>query len=494
MRCKNCDYRLWNLTSRQCPECGTPFVPSAYSFVPNSVRFCCPHCSQEYYGTASNGHLVPDAFDCVRCNRHVHMDEMVLLPAEGFEEDQTEVERLAWLDRGKRGVVRAWFAMIGMALVRPGRVMELAPVDGAVGSAWWFAVATSMIVGCIAMIPTLVLIGAMSFASPRGFVAAPFAGVTCFFLLSALVGIALWGLIAHGVLAISGGTRGGIGRTYQAMCFSSGANAVTAIPCVGPYLGFIWWTVSAVIMVKVGQRVGGLRATLAVLLLPALVIASTVYLITLSVRTATTAYTQALSTQTTAVADAILRYAEAHDYHGPDHALVLVSQGILKPEQLTAFKYASTTQNVLVGDGTLDDFASAAPSEQLRQASAAAAALPEDVIAHRVGDYVFTYHGATLNECPAGLWIVIESRDPQATTQTPGSPLAASVNVGKADGSVETIPKQGLAQALQAQNLVRASIGLPPLPDPATVTFGRPAVGPTVPVAVDTTGISAGAP
>ena len=62
MRCQNCNYTLWNLTTRECPECGTPFLPSAQDFQPNSVRFCCPGCDQDYYGTSPRGHLVPSAF------------------------------------------------------------------------------------------------------------------------------------------------------------------------------------------------------------------------------------------------------------------------------------------------------------------------------------------------------------------------------------------------------------------------------------------------
>ena len=63
MRCKNCDYRLWNLVSRQCPECGTEFLPHEFEFVLNSVRFCCPYCQQDYYGTGDKGHLEPIEFE-----------------------------------------------------------------------------------------------------------------------------------------------------------------------------------------------------------------------------------------------------------------------------------------------------------------------------------------------------------------------------------------------------------------------------------------------
>src|SRR5574341_95612 len=122
MFCKQCGYRLWNLRSRICPECGTAFRPSEFEFVGNAVQFCCPHCGQDYYGTGASGHLVPIEFDCVKCGRHIHMDEMVVLPTSGVEEEQTKVEHMPWLDPS-RGWVKAWLSTIGMALVRPMRLM-----------------------------------------------------------------------------------------------------------------------------------------------------------------------------------------------------------------------------------------------------------------------------------------------------------------------------------------------------------------------------------
>ena len=88
MRCEHCGYRLWLLLSRRCPECGTEFKPSDFEFVPHAVQFCCPHCNQAYYGTSSQGHLRPIEFDCVSCGRHIHMDEMVMMPTDGVDEEQ----------------------------------------------------------------------------------------------------------------------------------------------------------------------------------------------------------------------------------------------------------------------------------------------------------------------------------------------------------------------------------------------------------------------
>jgi hypothetical protein len=61
MRCRTCEYALWNLRWRECPECGTPFRPSEFDFAPMSVRFCRPSCGQEYYGTGPRGHLSPSS-------------------------------------------------------------------------------------------------------------------------------------------------------------------------------------------------------------------------------------------------------------------------------------------------------------------------------------------------------------------------------------------------------------------------------------------------
>jgi hypothetical protein len=78
MRCETCDYPLFDIRERTCPECGTPFRPSQFEFSHCGVRFCCLHCDQQYYGTGHRGHLVPKTFRCIRCNNDVNMNEMVV--------------------------------------------------------------------------------------------------------------------------------------------------------------------------------------------------------------------------------------------------------------------------------------------------------------------------------------------------------------------------------------------------------------------------------
>ena len=109
------------------------------------------------------------------------------------------------------------------------------------------------------------------------------------------------------------------------------------------------------------------------------------------------------------------------------------------------------------------------------QAKAAADAMPQNVVAHRLGDFVFTYHGVDSSTGDPSLWIVISSADPVAN---PNPPLGENIAVGCLDGSVKTFLPHLFASALADQNALRRSVGLPPLPDPRTVTHDAPAVPP----------------
>ncbi len=142
MRCKVCEYRLWNLTARACPECGAAFRPSEFEFILNSVRFLCPYCQQDYYGTGANGHLDPIEFDCVQCSQHIHMDQMIVLPTQDVAEQQTQVDRNPWLHRKGWGSIKAWFVMIGRGMFGPAKLMRATPAATSPWSAIWFACLT----------------------------------------------------------------------------------------------------------------------------------------------------------------------------------------------------------------------------------------------------------------------------------------------------------------------------------------------------------------
>ena len=486
MRCKVCDYRLWNLGSRQCPECGTPFVPSQYEFVPNSVQFCCPHCQRAYYGTGPRGHLVPPAFQCAACGRHIRMDEMVLLPTAGLEEDQTRVDRMPWLDRERCGFFKSWFLTIGRSMVSPGRLMRSVPPDSPAHKAWWYAVWTNTPIMLLSA-GGVVLFGLVLVSQVLGGgVWAALAGlgaVLCVALLLAVVGtvvgIAIWGGLAHALLRLTGPTAGRLGYTCQAICYSTGANVLTALPCVGAYFGWIWWVVSAVLMVKEAQKVQGWRAALAVLALPALLIFSVITLyavfiaVVISNVSSMTTMPVAPQTETGTVLHAVLNHARDHDGQGPDHAILLVSGDYLSPPSLVAGASPALLEDVPVAGITLQRFANLSGDGQRLAARTAIDTLPDGTVAHRLGGFVFTYHGIDLADADAELWLVILSPEPDADALPSDAFFRV---VGLADGTVQTIAINRLPARLAEQNGLRAELGLPPLPHPATVTHARPAV------------------
>ncbi|MFH0980956.1 MAG: Yip1 family protein [Planctomycetota bacterium] len=495
MRCKTCDYRLWNLRSRQCPECGTPFRPSEFEFVPNSVQFCCPHCNQAYYGTGAHGHLVPPEFDCVSCSAHLQMDDMVLRPTAGLEEEETQVERMPWLERKVRGGLRAWLSTVRLALIGPGRLMRLTPLTSSTATAWWFAIFTHVVLLGIGAIPILLfwlVVGRMVGPGPGlwALMSMGLGGFWCGGILGVLVSIVLEGLIAHGLLRLTGKTAGGLGRTYQAVCYSSGANVATAVPCLGWYFGWLWWPVSAIVMVKEGQRVHGGRAALAVLTLPALVLAGLVALWVWAFTTAMSMSTTGMMgrgpsasppTETQTVLNGVLAHAKQHSGRGPDHALQLVADGLVSSLALVVSGTATEEEDVPLGSTSLDRFDRLSSPQKDKLVRAMRDGLPEGVIAHRLGDFVFTYHGMDLDTADRRLWVVIRWPDPDAnplpaTSSPPG--VSGTCLVGLADGSVRQTLTTAMAGELAVQNALRATIGLPALPHPGTVTHSAPAAGP----------------
>jgi len=241
---------------------------------------------QVYYGTSQNGHLVPRTFDCVQCGRSLDMDEMVLLPGDGVEESEAAVVRTSpWL-RGNLRIPSRWFRTVGWSYVQPTELMAGTTPDSSVLSAIWFVVLTQLIIlGFGIFLPFGVLV-AISAASGGPVMGTGFSGLgmTALFMMggvvAALVLSTVWGLLTHLTLLMTGGAAHPLPRTLTAVYMSSGTLAVQGVPCVGPYcLGYvvvIWWVISAILMVMRGQRVSGLRASLAVLWPPLLAFLTTV--------------------------------------------------------------------------------------------------------------------------------------------------------------------------------------------------------------------------
>ncbi|MFG0285397.1 MAG: YIP1 family protein [Phycisphaerales bacterium JB039] len=484
MRCKTCDYALWNLRDRTCPECGRNFSPSEYEFVPGSVRYLCPHCGQQYYGTDQSGHLVPRAFDCVKCGVHIHMDHMVLLPAEGYSDAQTMQATNPWLTPGV-SLPRRWLSTVKMAMFQPGQLIEGTPPESSRRAAWGFALLTQGSVALVGVALWLMMMMLMSTVGGAGMGAGAAIGMA---LLGAVMGVLfaligfflsafLWAAAAHFILLLGGGTERGFVRTLQCVLYSSGANVLMIIPCAN-YFAWIWWVVSCAIMLKQGHRIGGLRAATAAIIAPLVFVIAFVGLyvgvVFMAVTTARGAAAGAAAAQaqftpsgaTAAMTSALLDHA-ADVGAWPDHAARLLDDGLAADDFAGAISPTNPADITAAGE----------PLTQLQQLPRAARSaaidaiveqLPPDLVAHRVGDFVFTYHGIAPEGADGRLWLVIES--------PPSNPLLppAQILVGQADGGAASYPTADFPGALERQNTIRAAHDLAPLWHPDYVQEERP--------------------
>lgn len=468
MNCKTCDYPLWNLEQRQCPECGTGFLPSDFEFAVNGVRFCCPHCRQTYYGTGNSGHLVPTEFTCVNCAKPVTMNEMVLLPAQGVAEHQTRGDIMPWLERKRLGRWRGYWQTFSRAINEPQRLIAMVPAERSVNEA--------LLYGVITMAPLLLLNGAAFFisGSASGIInvvgggnpiistlAAVHVPIIGCVIMAALI-ILCQAVTAHFILVITGGTDRQLRQAIHGASYSTPTAVWWAIPCFGLVLAplvLIWWFVTFATMLRTTHRISRLRAGLAVSTFPVLAVASIVSLAVLSAYTATPPVFGAVqgtaAASPTALANALQsRLAGGAGY--PAHGLMLLGQQVTMKE----FTTRTATNVATVGDITLASLEEMPVAAAQEKMTALAAALPADVVAHRVGDYVFMYHGiAAADMSRSDLWAAIAAPNKKKPNR--------KITVIGADGVAYTLENEGGVDALWAQqNLLRLAAGLAVLPDP----------------------------
>lgn len=486
MQCTGCGYALWNITTRQCPECGKGFVPSDFDFVPGAVRFHCPHCEKAYYGMGERGHLVPRAFSCVECGRAIDMDEMALTPAVGVEEEQTSAVKHPWLERRRLGGFRAYFTTVWWAMIRPPLLGRVVTEGGSIWSAWVFMLITQVIGLVMWLLPVLVLPLIATLGAGRGAGGFLVFGMGIAFAVAlaatSLVLVPLWGLTAHLLLRWTGRTTGGYGLTFRAICYSSGANFMFAVPCFGHMIGPVWWLVSAPMVLKEAQRVNGWRASLAALVPPlALVSMLIAFYAAMAVmipaatmagppapRFATTA-PSAPAAGASAMARALVAGAQ-HDPMGRSlHPLELVGKGAIEPSALMLPGSKTTVEAVYTGGHALAWIPYMAKPELDRLVEKTRLRMTEEnVTEFRLGDCVFLTEGVDLGNADPGLWVVVMCPDPTLNGATSAE---TTIWVATADGNTQGFPARELASGrLRRQNDLRAEAGLAPIRDPREVT------------------------
>ena len=279
MKCRTCDYPLWNIAPGPCPECGDRFDPTDFEYPEGRIHFCCPHCDQHYFGDGIGGHLSPSAFDCVQCGAGITERECTLRPVPGFTDAELEVMPAPWFDRRRPGF-RRFVDTIGWSMVKPAHLGEMMPATGVLRGGVLFTSLVhfgSTLLGFGTMALFIVVFAAI--ASNLGQVVGvvlSFLILSGIFAIGGVLAVALQGVVAHGVLRATGPVRHSIGTTVGITCFASGPIAISAVPCLGQTclgsVGMIWACVSSILAIKAVQAVPTWRAVLAGVLFPVLVI------------------------------------------------------------------------------------------------------------------------------------------------------------------------------------------------------------------------------
>ena len=431
------------------------------------------------------------------------MDQMVVAPAEGIDEKEARSDHMPWLERSEGGIIKSWFATIKWAMLEPHRLIRATPVDIPFGRAWLFGLITAALFLSIGLyIPILVYGAAVSFGRGQSGLGGMWFSIGGFStLLIGIVAIGLyllvWAAVAHLFLKITGKTAFTFRRTCHAIYYSAPAGVILLVPLCNMLFGLVWWIASAAIMLKESQKVHGARAAIAVFAWPFI----SVYLLqvltglqSLFIMAMLMSFAfggglgrgfggpgfgggMQVSPTTSTVARSVLTAANTNNGTGPTHALELtLSNNMIMTSWGSNFcdpSTQTTPADIPVGDGTLQDFTNSSLSSQLGTLKDVIDALPSNVVAYRFGDFLFTYHGATLNTYDSQLWIVVMLSDPDANK----SPNASDqVYLATADYSVTQTTLGQLPALIKTQNQHRATLGLPPLPDLTTVTHGKPAV------------------
>jgi len=180
------------------------------------------------------------------------------------------------------------------------------------------------------------------------------------------------------------------------------------------------------------------------------------------------------SAEARAIHSGILAYAMNNGGQGPAHAIELVADNYVTASTFIMWQIGHDEANVPLPNATvtLDGFQYLPANRMRMTAQAIGQAQPSGIIAHRLGDVVFTYHGMNLSTADPQLWVAVIDPDPdQATTARGIVPTAVRV-----DGTTMVWSVGSDMFALQQQNTLRAKYGLPPLPDLSTITNSTPAV------------------
>ncbi len=273
MRCRGCDYELWNMKPGACPECGRKWQFDEFRFRPFAAQFLCPHCEHAYAGSDDQGIPVPRAFICSQCSQPIDLNQMRALPRPNTDGSDAMDDVHPWSERFRLGYWRAFWRSVGQSMFSPTRVGRTLPERTDLRSALVFSLLCATVSIAFLTSPLAFLFGISSSQFSSGLeyaliFLAKFLGIILGSALFGQIFFVLWGSCAHAILRMSGGVRRPLNSSLSATLFCTGPFLISAVPCCGFYISvisLIWMAVAMIYAFASLQKVSGLRASIAVL-------------------------------------------------------------------------------------------------------------------------------------------------------------------------------------------------------------------------------------
>ena len=273
MRCRGCDYELWNMKPGACPECGRKWQFDEFRFRPFAAQFLCPHCEHAYAGSDEQGLPVPRAFICSQCSQPIDLNQMRALPQPNTDGSDAMDDVHPWSERFRLGYWRAFWRSVGQSMSSPTRVGRTLPERTNLRSALFFSLLCATVGIAFATSPFVFLFGISSSQFSSGLeyaliFLAKFLGIILGSALFGQIFFVIWGSCAHAILRMSGGVRRPLNSSLSATLFCTGPFLISAVPCCGFYIlpvSMIWMAVAMIYAFASLHKVSGLRASIAVL-------------------------------------------------------------------------------------------------------------------------------------------------------------------------------------------------------------------------------------
>jgi hypothetical protein len=404
------------------------------------------------------------------------MDEMILLPAKGRETEDVLKATMPWIERGNRSWWKAWFATAGTALVTPGEFAQSVPTGATLRSGIFFSAISLLMITTLTLLPGFLIccVGGV-IAGMVGTVddAISFVAVVGGLILGIIVGGVIVGVIwqmiwatsIHGLMRLGGETAFGLKRTVVLVLYGTASLVVTAVPLIGGFVGYPWHWISTIGILREGQRVSTVRASISVLLLPMLIIVgavgSYVVMIIWVISMASGSITNMQLNRTTNLGAGLEEWVQDTGQWPPAGGLLVATTSVGPWDLIDASSDVTESTDHRSGMSLVVIESMTPPEAMVAWDLADYPAIAEP---HRIGTIAFVYHGIDPEEIPDDVWLVVRMFD---RNDPVGFMVQSNVVVSRSNGAMLGTPidRDEFAGAMEEQNELRRSLGLPELQD-----------------------------